>query len=192
MAKLFFYYSAMNAGKSFYLLQEAYAHIEKGLPIILFVPKFGNNTCTYQAVSRVGLRSYAVPVGYDFSMYGYIRSLLRYKKNSVACVYVDEAHFLKKHQILDLARITDILNIPVTAFGLRSDFLGNTFEGSLELLLISDKSVGVKTLCFCGRDAVLTIRLDSTGKRQHEGAQILLGGNEIYKSVCRKHFYNFS
>lgn len=192
MAKLFFYYSAMNAGKSSYLLQEAHTYIEKGLTIILFVPKFGYGTATHHVTSRVGLTSYAVPVGSDFSMYEYVRSLLRYKRSTVSCVFVDEVHFFKKQHILDLARITDVLNIPVTAFGLRSDFLGNPFEGSLELLLISDKNIGVKSLCFCGRDAVLTIRLDSTGKRQHSGVQILLGGNDIYKSVCRKHFYKFS
>ena len=187
MAKLHFYYSAMNAGKSTTLLQSSYNYKERGMDTLVISPlidtRYGNNTVT----SRIGLQGEAVSFNRDEDLYQYITDALQKNKN-IKCVLVDEAQFLTKQQVQQLANITDDFNIPVLAYGLRTDFMGELFEGSQYLLGLADQLIELKTICHCGRKATMNARIDESGKILREGEQVVIGGNESYIALCRKHF----
>lgn len=180
----------MNAGKSSLLLQLSNTYLEKGLYIVLFTPSITYTRRGHSVMSRVGISSYAIPVNGTFGIYNYVVNVLRYRKNGLACVFVDEVHLLSQENVFDLIKIVDILNIPVRAFGLRSDFSGKVFTGSVMLLLYGDELVEVSSVCQCGRKATMTIRHNLRGERIYKGKQIVIGGNIMYMSICRKHFFS--
>jgi thymidine kinase len=191
MAKLYFYYSAMNAGKSTTLLQSSYNYQERGMDTLLFTPSFDNRFdngfdegCTI--TSRIGLTSGAIGFDADTNLFNYTASALK-QNNRIKCVFVDEAQFLSKAQVLQLTNIADKLHIPVLAYGLRSDFRGEPFEGSKYLLAWAEELAEIKTICHCGRKATMNLRFDNQGKVVQDGAQVEIGGNERYVSVCHRH-----
>jgi thymidine kinase len=186
MAQLYFYYSAMNAGKSTALLQSAYNYEERGMQVALYTAAIDNRFGTGVISSRIGLSMPATlfDTGFDF-----IDQFRRQQaKQPIDCVLIDEAQFLTRHQVQQLTDIVDDFNTPVLAFGLRTDFTGQTFEGSHALLAWADKLIELKTVCHCGRKANFVVRLDASGKPIQSGAQIQIGGNESYVSMCRAHF----
>lgn len=187
MAKLHFYYSAMNAGKSTVLLQSSYNYRERGMDTLLFKPAFDKRFGDTVIRSRIGLEARAIPYNNDFNIFNYVRDALANNPN-IKCILVDEAQFLNKAQVLQLCDITDELDLPVLAYGLRADFRGEPFEGSSYLLVLADNIIEIKTICHCGRKAIMNMRIDAEGKRVLEGAQVEVGGNDRYVSVCRKHF----
>ena len=184
MAKLYFYYSAMNAGKSTTLLQAAHNYEEQGMRILLFTPQIDDRDGVGNISSRIGLRrdAYAFPA--DFDLFDHIRA--EQKKSTVACVFVDEAQFLSNKQVLQLTMICDQLGIPVLCYGLRTDFLGEPFEGSKYLLAWADVLGEIKTICHSGKKATMNARLDEKGQRVSEGAQVAIGLN--YVALSRKEF----
>lgn len=187
MAKLHFYYSAMNAGKSTILLQSAYNYKERGMDTILFTPNFDDRYSVGKIASRIGLNADAVAFDRNFNLFNYAEKSIA-KNSKIQCVLIDEAQFISKDQVWQLSDITDKLNTPVLAYGLRTDFLGEPFEGSKYLLGIADNLIEIKTICHCGKKATMVLRLDEKGNVAKSGAQIVIGGNDSYISVCRKHF----
>ena len=186
MAKLHFFYSTMNAGKSTALLQSNHNYKESNLKTILFIPKDiavkSNNTI----VSRIGLEAEAISIDNDFNFFKYIKDI---NHDDISCVFVDEVQFLEKNQIQQLSKVADELNIPVMCYGIRTDFQGKLFNGSSELLAIADNLNELKTICSeCDKKATMVVRLDAEGEVILEGEKVLVGGNDIYKTVCRKHF----
>ncbi len=186
MAKLYFYYSAMNAGKSTNLLQAAYNYKERGLRPLLLTPRLDTRSGIGNIGSRIGLNAEAVAFSQTESLLEICRKA--HEADEVACVFVDEAQFLTRQQVFDLGEVADNLGIPVLSYGLRTDFQGNLFEGSLHLLAWADVLTEIKTICHCGRKASMVLRIDSNGRPIRSGEQIKVGGNESYVSVCRKHF----
>jgi len=187
MAKLYFYYSAMNAGKSTVLLQSSHNYQERGMATVLFTPIIDTRYAPGAIHSRIGLEAQAVPFDNKFSLFDYVATN-KAKVDNLKCILVDEAQFLTKDQVMQLCKIVDELDIPVLAYGLRSDFLGEPFEGSLYLLAWADNLVEIKTICHCGRKATMNMRIDEHNRPVRTGAQIEIGGNERYVSTCRKHF----
>lgn len=187
MAKLYFYYSAMNAGKSTILLQSAYNYQERGMDTLLFTPILDNRFAEGTITSRIGLQQSAIPFDAQLDLFAYTEEMIK-KKPNIKCILVDEAQFLNKNQVLQLTEITDALKLPVLTYGLRSDFLGEPFEGSKYLLVLADKLIEVKTICHCGRKATMNMRIDEHGNAVKEGEQIEIGGNDRYIATCRKHF----
>lgn len=185
MAKLHFYYSAMDAGKSTTLLQSSYNYNERGMNTLLFVPQIDDRYGMGKITSRIGLSTEAVAFPRYYNLYEH--TLKEHQSKKISCVLVDEAQFLTKQQVQQLCDITDTMNIPVLAYGLRSDFRGEPFEGSLYLLIWADNLIELKTICHCGRKATMNMRIDSNGNAVRDGAQIEIGGNDRYVSVCRKH-----
>ena len=186
MAKLHFFYSTMNAGKSTALLQSNHNYIESDLSTMLFIPYEIAKESGGKIVSRIGLEAKAIVVDKGYNFFKEIQNT-KYKK--INCIFVDEAQFLSKKQIHDLGKIADELNIPVMCYGIRTDFQGKLFEGSLELLAIADNLRELKTICSeCDKKATMVVRIDENGKVILEGEKILIGGNEVYKTLCRKHF----
>ena len=186
MAKLYFYYSAMNAGKSTSLLQAAYNYEERGLHPLLLTPKLNTRDGDGQISSRIGLTASAVTFSQTDSLLEICES--KQQVTDVSCVFVDEAQFLTRKQVHDLGDVADLHNIPVLAYGLRTDFQGNLFEGSQYLLAWADVLTEIKTICHCGSKATMVLRIDSAGRPIRSGEQIKVGGNESYVSVCRRHF----
>lgn len=186
MAKLHFYYSAMNAGKTTTLLQSNYNYRERGMETLLFIPAIDTRHKKGLISSRIGLVAEAHPFENKFNFFDYVREYIR--KVSVSCALIDEAQFLTKQQVLQLTQIVDELKIPVLAYGLRSDFMGEPFEGSQYLLAWADELSEIKTICHCGKKATMNPRIDENGKILREGEQIEIGGNERYIALCRKHF----
>ena len=186
MAQLYFYYSAMNAGKSTSLLQSAYNYYERGMHAEVFTAQVDDRYGKGIISSRIGLEAEAHLFDSKTDLLAQVTAL--HKTRKLDCVLIDEAQFLTRSQIEQLVAVVDDLNIPVLAYGLRTDFLGETFEGSHYLLAWSDKIVELKTVCHCGRKANFVVRLDSAGKAITQGAQVDVGGNEKYESMCRKHF----
>jgi len=191
--KLYFYYSAMNAGKSTVLIQSAYNYTERGMHVLVFCPDFDKREAEGVVASRIGLKMTAEPFSSTFDFLTYMQT---YQAGAVgesrsnepcACVFIDEAQFLKKAQVKQLSQVADQLNIPVLCYGLRSDFQGEPFEGSKYLLSWADRLNEVKTICHCGSKATCTARMDSKGKFLLEGESVEIGGNERYTSFCRKH-----
>jgi thymidine kinase len=186
MAKLYFNYSSMNAGKSTALLQADHNYRERGMSTILFTSakdeRYGKN----EIVSRIGIKA---PATYFFENTNIFEDVLKEsQENNTDCVLIDEAQFLSKDQVFQLGRIVDELNIPVLTFGIRTDFKGELFEGSQYLLAWSDTIKEIKTVCHCGGKATMVVRINSNGAIVSEGSQIEVGGNESYIPLCRKHF----
>lgn len=191
-AKLYFYYSAMNAGKSTMLLQSAFNYTERGMHVIGFSPDFDKRGGEGTISSRVGLKQPAVMFSDTFDFLQYVtdyqvKSKADPETRPCACVLVDEAQFLKKDQVKQLCHVADRLHIPVLCYGLRQDFLGEPFEGAKYLLAWADKLQEVKTICHCGSKATVTARVNAEGKFLLAGESIEIGGNERYISHCRKH-----
>jgi thymidine kinase len=186
MAQLYFYYSAMNAGKSTSLLQSAYNYKERGMRAEIFTAALDDRFGQGKVSSRIGLQAQAHLYNGKSNMFEEIAELA--KSGKIDCVFIDEAQFLTKNQVMQLTEVVDDLDIPVLAYGLRTDFLGETFEGSHYLLAWSDKMVELKTVCHCGRKANFVVRHDTQGNPVKHGAQVQVGGNDSYESVCRKHF----
>ncbi|MFN7890797.1 MAG: thymidine kinase [Pirellula sp.] len=186
MAKMYFYYSTMNAGKSTILLQSSYNYRERGMRTLVFAPEIDDRFGAGVVSSRIGLQSEAITFSISENLFRRIQQ--EHEKQKVDCVLVDEAQFLTKKQVRQLGDVCDDLGIPVLAYGLRTDFQGNLFEGSQYLMAWADNLNEIKTICHCGRKATMVLRIDSTGKPVREGEQIQIGGNERYVTVCRKHF----
>ena len=186
MAKLYFYYSSMNAGKSTSLLQAAWNYRERGLHPLLLTPELNTRDGEGCIASRIGLSATATTFSPAASLLALIRQQVTTRP--VSCVFVDEAQFLTRRQVYDLGEVADSLNVPVLCYGLRTDFQGNLFEGSQHLLAWSDVLSEIKTICHCGRKATMVLRIDEQGRPIRSGEQIRIGGNESYVSVCRRHF----
>ena len=186
MAQLYFYYSAMNAGKSTALLQSSYNYQERGMRTIVYTAEIDNRFGSGKVSSRIGLSSPAKLYNNETALFNEINALHRVEP--VHCVLVDESQFLTREQVKALSDVVDILDIPVLCYGLRTDFRGELFTGSHYLLAWSDKLVELKTVCHCGRKAGMVLRLDQNGAPFKEGEQVVIGGNERYVSVCRKHY----
>ncbi|STY27853.1 thymidine kinase [Legionella wadsworthii] len=184
MAKLYFYFAAMNAGKSTVLLQSSYNYRERGMHTLLFTPTIDNRYQQGVVHSRIGLSEAALIFNPKDDLYQ--KLILQHMK--YACVLVDEAQFLTRAQVHQLTEITDQLGIPVLAYGLRTDFRGELFEGSQYLLAWADELVELKTICHCGRKATMILRVNAQGEVITEGEQVVIGGNDMYSSTCRKHF----
>jgi thymidine kinase len=187
MAKLHFYYSAMNAGKSTLLLQSSHNYNERGMKTLILTPAVDDRFGAGKVTTRIGLQSDAVTYMPDDNLYNTVVRL-NDKNQPVRCVLIDEAQFLTKQQVTELCRIVDEFNIPVLAYGLRTDFQGETFEGSRDLLAWADALIEMKTICHCGRKAMMNLRIDQAGRAIKRGEQIQIGGNESYIATCRKHF----
>lgn len=187
MAKLYFYYSAMNAGKSTTLLQSAYNYVERGMQSLLFAPHIDDRFGKVAIHSRIGLTQDAN--GFDENT-NFFEQVVKQKETipNLKCVLIDEVHFLKKEQVKQLTKITTDLKIPVLCYGLRSDFKGEPFEGSSYLLAWAEEITEIKTICHCGKKATMNIRIDQHGNPLEEGDQIQVGGNESYISSCMHHF----
>lgn len=186
MAKLHFYYSAMNAGKTTTLLQSNHNYQERGMNTLLFIPAIDTRHALGVISSRIGLTAEALPFQPSFNFFEHVKEHICH--NRLNCVLVDEAQFLTKLQVIELTRIVDELKIPVLAYGLRSDFQAEPFEGSLYLLAWAEEISEIKTICHCGRKATMNLRMDENGKMVKEGDQIEIGGNDLYIALCRKHF----
>jgi thymidine kinase len=186
MAQLYFYYSAMNAGKSTSLLQSAYNYKERGMDVALFTVAFDNRFGEGKIASRIGLSSAANLFNKETKLFDEIATLN--ETTPLGCVFIDEAQFLSKAQVRECLKVVDELDIPVLAYGLRTDFQAETFEGSHYLLAWADKLSELKTVCHCGRKANFVARLNEKGEVIASGDQIEIGGNERYVSLCRKHF----
>ena len=186
MAKLHFFYSTMNAGKSTALLQSNHNYIESNLKTLLFIPEELKVKSESKIISRIGLEAKAIVASKEYNFF------LEIKNNNlkdISCIFVDEAQFLSKKQVQDLGQVADELNIPVMCYGIRTDFQGKLFEGSKALLAIADNLKELKTICsLCDKKATMVVRLDKNGKVVTSGEKVLIGGNDIYKTVCRKHF----
>lgn len=187
MAKLHFYYSAMNAGKTTTLLQSSYNYRERGLKTLLFKPALDQRDAIGSIASRIGLQSEAIEFKSDFDFFEYLTEYCKTEEKP-ACILMDEAQFLSKAQVLQLARIVDDFGIPVLCYGLRTDFMGEPFEGSQYLLALAEDLCEIKTICHCGRKATMNIRIDEQGRPVRQGEQVEIGGNDRYISTCRRHF----
>jgi thymidine kinase len=186
MAKVYFYYSAMNAGKSTLLLQSSHNYRERGMRTLLFAPAIDTRYGTGRIESRIGLGADAISFRDSENLLTRVRTAQT--AEALACVLVDEAQFLTVDQVWQLGDVADALNIPVLCYGLRTDFQGKLFPGSAALLGIADELAELKTICHCGRKATMNLRVDHTGRAIKEGAQIEIGGNDRYVSMCRRHF----
>ena len=186
MAKLHFFYSTMNAGKSTALLQSNHNYLESNLKTILFIPKEIADKTEGKIISRIGLEADAIITDKNYKFFDEVEKK-DYK--NISCIFIDEVQFLTKNQIRDLSKIADELNIPVMCYGIRTDFQGKLFDGSMELLAIADNLKELKTICSeCDKKATMVVRLNEDGEVLLEGEKIVIGGNEIYKTLCRKHF----
>jgi thymidine kinase len=186
MAKLYFNYSSMNAGKSTMLLQANHNYMERGMNPVIYTSNLDSRFGKGEIVSRIGLKSKSNTFDLKTDIYN---DILTFKENNlIDCVLIDEAQFLTKNQVDQLGKIVDELDIPVLAFGIRTDFQGNLFEGSKYLLAWADNLKEIKTVCHCGRKATMVLRVDDEGSIVSDGSQIEIGGEERYVSVCRKHF----
>lgn len=186
MAKLYFNYSSMNAGKTTVLLQSAHNYRERGLTPMLFTPKLDDRYGEGWIKSRIGLQARATIFTAEDDLFEATRAQL--EERNIHCVLVDEAQFLTRDQVYQLSEIVDRLNIPVLCFGLRTDFQGELFEGSKYLLAWADQLTEIKTICHTGRKANMVVRVDDEGYALKEGAQVEIGGNERYVSVSRAEF----
>ncbi len=186
MAKLYFNYSSMNAGKSTALLQANHNYLERGMKTKMFTFSGDNRYEENRIVSRIGISAEALPFSKDTDLF---LSLTEDKdQREIKCVLIDEAQFLTKEQVAQLGRIVDELDTAVLAFGIRTDFQGELFEGSKYLLAWADNLKEIKTVCWCGRKATMVVRLDKQGNILSQGEQLEIGGNEKYVPLCRAHF----
>jgi thymidine kinase len=186
MAKLYFYYAAMNAGKSTTLLQADFNYRERGMRTLLFAAAFDDRFEPGRISSRIGLESHATAIDAETDLYEEIA--IEQAEAPVDCVLVDEAQWLTRDQVFQLAAVCDELDIPVLAYGLRTDFQARLFPGSAALLGIADDLIELKAICACGRKATMNLRIDDEGFAVKEGAQLEVGGNERYVALCRRHY----
>ena len=186
MAKLYFHYSTMNAGKSTVLLQAAHNYKERGMQPYLITANFDDRAGAGRIASRIGIGEEADTFGAQTDLFAMLAD--RLAQGPVACAFVDEAQFLSKEQVWQLARAVDDLKVPVMCFGLRVDFRGELFPGSATLLALADEMREVRTICHCGKKATMVIRQDEDGSVLKDGAQVQIGGNATYTSLCRKHW----
>ncbi|MZR12310.1 thymidine kinase [Maritimibacter sp. DP07] len=186
MAKLYFHYSTMNAGKSTLLLQASHNYRERGMETYLITARFDNRAGEGTIGSRIGIGTPADTFDTGEDLFAKIEA--RKAEGPIACVFIDEAQFLSEDQVWQLARAVDDLRVPVMCYGLRVDFQGNLFPGSAALLALADEMREVRTICHCGKKATMVVRQDETGKVMTAGDQVQIGGNETYVSLCRKHW----
>ncbi|MBZ0128176.1 MAG: thymidine kinase [Rhodobacteraceae bacterium] len=186
MAKLYFNYSTMNAGKSTVLLQAAHNYQERGMETYLLTAKLDDRAGKGRIASRIGIGKEADMFASDDDLFRLIEARLR--QGPVACIFIDEAQFLTKQQVWQLARAVDDLGVPVMTYGLRVDFRGELFPGSAALLAWADEMREVRTICHCGKKATMVVRRDAEGRALSTGAQVQIGGNETYLSLCRRHW----
>ncbi len=185
MAQLYFRYSTMNAGKSIELIKVAYNYEERGKRVLTLVPSADNRYGTGVITSRIGIQRQAVMVSQDSNI---LEIFMREReKDDIDCVLIDECQFLKKHHVQELVEIVDSFNVPVLAYGLKNDFRNEMFEGSYYLLIYADKIEEIKTICWCGRKATMIARIVD-GEFVKRGEQVVIGGNDMYVSLCRKHY----
>jgi thymidine kinase len=186
MAKLYFYYASMNAGKSTMLLQADFNYRERGLRTMLFTAGIDDRFAARTITSRIGLAMPAVPFDTAIDIGECIAN--EHGREKVDCVLVDEAQFLTAEQVAQLAHVADVIGVPVLAYGLRTDFQGALFPGSARLLAVADALVEIKSVCLCGRKATMNARVDARGRAVRQGAQTEIGGNDRYVALCRRHF----
>ncbi|GHF19053.1 thymidine kinase [Kordiimonas sediminis] len=186
MAKLYFYYSAMNAGKSTMLLQSSFNYRERGMNTLLFTAAIDNRAGVGRISSRIGIEEESRTFEGAVDLFTLVADEL--KRRPLHCIFVDEAQFLSKEHVFQLASIADSLGIPVLCYGLRTDFQANLFEGSKWLLAIADELSELKTICTCGRKATMNLRIDDKGNAVKQGESIEIGGDDRYLALCRKHF----
>lgn len=186
MAKLYFQYSTMNAGKSTVLLQASHNYRERGMETYLLTARFDDRAGQGRIASRIGIGEDADTFDGSTDMYAVVQA--RKAKGEFACVFIDEAQFLTKDQVWQLARAVDDLRVPIMCYGLRVDFRGELFPGSAALLALADEMREVRTICHCGKKATMVVRRNADGKATKDGAQVQIGGNETYVSLCRKHW----
>jgi thymidine kinase len=191
MAKLYFYYSAMNAGKTTTLLQSAYNYHERGMRTLILTPALDNRFGEGVVASRIGLKANARRFSGEEDLFSMVQADIA-AQGALHCVFVDEAQFLTKAQVWQLSDVVDKLNIPVLAYGLRTDFLGELFEGSRYLLAWADNLEEIKTICHTGRKATMVVRVDEQGRAVTDGPQVEIGGNDRYVSVSRAEFKNIT
>ncbi len=187
MAKLYFYYSAMNAGKTTTMLQSAHNYAERGMRAMLLTPRVDVRDGTGVVSSRIGLQSAGVAFDEQTDLFESVRADIE-KNGPLHCVLCDEAQFLGKEQVWQLSDVVDQLRIPVLCYGLRTDFRGELFPGSQALLAIADELVEIKTICHSGKKATMNLRVNDAGEAIKEGPQVEIGGNERYVSVSRAEF----
>ena len=186
MAKLYFNYSTMNAGKSAILLQASHNYIERGMQTYLLTADFDGRAGVGKIASRIGIEAEADTYSQSDDLFAKIET--RLVKGPVACVLIDESQWMTREQVWQLARAVDDLSVPVMCYGLRVDFQGELFPGSAALLALADEMREVRTICHCGKKATMVIRTDADGNAVREGAQIEVGGNDRYVSLCRRHW----
>ncbi|MBM1310505.1 thymidine kinase [Sulfitobacter mediterraneus] len=186
MAKLYFHYSTMNAGKSTVLLQAAHNYVERGMVPYLLTAQFDNRAGEGRIASRIGIGEKADTFAPAEDLFAKIAD--RINAGPCACVFIDEAQFLEPEQVWQLARAVDDLRVPIMCFGLRVDFRGELFPGSATLLALSDEMREVRTICHCGKKATMVVRTGADGAALKDGAQVQIGGNETYVSLCRRHW----
>ncbi|HML39014.1 MAG TPA: thymidine kinase [Bacillota bacterium] len=185
MAQLYYRYSTMNAGKSIELIKVAYNYEERGKRVLVFTPSVDDRFGVGVIASRIGVTREAIAINDDTNILEVF--MKESKKGPVDCVLVDECQFLKKHHVQELVEIVDSCDVPVLAYGLKNDFKNELFEGSYYLLVYADKIEEIKTICWCGRKATMVARIVD-GKFVKTGEQIVVGGNDMYISLCRKHY----
>lgn len=178
----------MNVGKTTTLLQSEYNYRERGMDTLLFIPIFDDRYEKGYIASRIGLKAKAIPFDTHFNFYAFVEQKLQEPNNRLKCVLVDEAHFLNKTHVSQLSDIADFLKIPVLTYGLRTDFLGEPFEGSKYLLAHAEELCEIKTICHCGRKATMNARIDEKGVMVKAGEQVEIGGNDRYMALCHRHF----
>ena len=186
MAKLYFNYSTMNAGKSTSLLQASHNYHERGMQTYLMTAKMDTRAGKGKIASRIGIEENSDTFSPQEDLFEKIK--IKLKKDKISCILLDEAQFLTKDQVWALARAVDDLGVPIMCYGLRVDFMGELFPGSAALLALADEMREIRTICHCGKKATMVVRLDSTGKAMTAGDQVQIGGNETYLSLCRKHY----
>lgn len=187
MAKLYFYYSAMNAGKTTTLLQSAHNYRERGMRVLIMTPQLDDRAGNGIVASRIGLQAQGMMFAQDDDLHALVQRDIA-AHGALHCVLVDEAQFLSRAQAWQLSDVVDVLRIPVLCYGLRTDFRGELFEGSHALLAWADELVEIKTICHSGSKATMTVRVDEQGRALHAGPQVEIGGNERYLSVSRAEF----
>lgn len=186
MAKLYFHYSTMNAGKSTLLLQAAHNYRERGMETYLLTARLDDRAGAGRIASRIGIGDPADTFDASTDLFERVRA--RLDRSPVACVFLDEAQFLSRAQVWQLARAVDDLGVPVMCYGLRVDFRGELFPGSAALLALADEMREVRTICHCGKKATMVVRRGPDGRAMRDGAQVQIGGNETYVSLCRRHW----
>ncbi len=185
MAQLYYRYSTMNAGKSIELIKVAYNYEERGQRVMTLLPAIDDRYGVGVITSRIGIQREAMLVKDDTNILELF--LAEKEKGNIDCVLIDECQFLRKHHVEELIEIVDTFNVPVMAYGLKNDFRNQLFEGSYYMLIYADKIEEIKPICWCGRKATMVARVVD-GKIVKQGEQIVIGGNDMYVSLCRKHY----